>query len=152
MKHIILVCIIILAIKGAQKIAIENPVEKLQYVLDTCGVLNSKVVICQWVHETGIMKSKVYRENHNPFGMKESSRHWDIGTKNGHAEYFHVDHLGKCTIDCYWDAIYDYRDWQRARSWKGGTDEEYMEFLIKKHYAEDPKYIEKLKAYYQIIF
>lgn len=151
-SHIFWVIMTIIALKWAQKKAIDDPVEQLRYVLDTCGVYNSKVVICQWVHETGMMKSKVYKENHNPFGMKESSRHWDIGTLNGHAEYFHVDHTGPCPITCYMDAIYDYRDWQRARGWKGGNDMDYMNFLMQKNYAEDPNYIDRLKTYYQLIF
>jgi len=151
-SHIFWVILTIIALKWAQKKSIDDPVAQLQYVLDTCGVLNSKVVICQWVHETGMMKSRVYRENHNPFGMKESSRHWDIGTLNGHAVYFHVDHIGPCKIDCYMDAIYDYRDWQRARGWYGGDDGDYMNFLVKKNYAEDPNYTDRLKKYYSLIF
>jgi flagellum-specific peptidoglycan hydrolase FlgJ len=152
MKALIYGVLLIAVLKAAQQKTITAPVNKLQYVLDTVGILNSKVVICQWVHETGIMKSKVYRENHNPFGMKESSRHWDIGTLNGHAVYEHFPHDGECNIICYMDAIYDYRDWQRARGWKGGTDEQYYQFLLDKHYAEDTKYIDKLRKYHLLIF
>lgn len=152
MKALFYGVLLVIAIKGAQKISIDRPVDKLQHVLDTVGIKNSRVVICQWVHETGIMKSRVYRENHNPFGMKESSRHWDIGTLNGHALYDHVDHDGECSISCYMEAIYDYRDWQTQRGWKGGTDEEYMNFLVEKHYAEDTSYITRLKKYYTLLF
>lgn len=158
-KHVFFVGLTVFAIKWAQKKAIDDPIAQLQHVLDTVGIYNSRVVICQWIHETGIMKSKVYKENHNPFGMKEARRHiYDpkpyspIGTKNGHAEYFHVDHFGDCTIDCYMDAIYDYRDWQKARGWYGGDDMDYMNFLVKKNYAEDQKYIDRLKKYYSLIY
>lgn len=144
----------ILGVKGLQKkmqYDIRDPVLHMQYILDTVGIKNTRVVLAQWIHETGFMRSKVYLENHNPFGMKESSRHWDIGTKNGHANYPHEPHAGFCALSCYMPAIYDYRDWQRQRGWKGGTDRDYMDFLVDKHYAEDRLYIQKLQFHIQTL-
>lgn len=152
MKSIFIALTIIVALKVGQHKGVQEPVDELLYVLDTAGVKNPKVVACQWFHETGVMKSKIYRENHNPFGMKESRRHWDIGTKNGHANYFHVNHFGRCDVNCYMDAIHDYAEWQKQRGWTGGEDEEYMEFLVLKGYAEDPKYIDRLRGYYYLLF
>lgn len=148
MKAIIFVILFILGLKGLQKEAqyrSKDSIQQIKYILDTIGIQNPTVVLAQWVHETAFMDSKVCRENHNLFGMKESSRHWDIGTKNGHANYMHELHQGACVLSCYMPSIYDYRDWQIQMGWKGGSDEDYMKFLVRKHYAEDQYYIEKLK-------
>lgn len=110
------------------------------------------IVVAQMAHETGIFKSKVFKENHNPFGMKHNSRGYSLSTKNGHAFYPHTKHLGHCTWNCYSYAFRDYKEWQdRFVPDTISTAESYLIALQKKGYAEDPKYIERVLPYYYIL-
>jgi len=109
------------------------------------GIQCPDVVIAQIIIETGYLTSKIYRENNNLFGMKESSRKWDIGSQYEHALYPSKAH-----------SLLDYREWQQERS-KGRiftTNEEYIYFLghlFKRkdgtwaRYAEDRKYEDKIR-------
>lgn len=95
----------------------------------------SNVVLAQTIHETGYYTSKVFKENNNPFGMKHNGRGYSLGTKNGHAYYKTIE-----------DAVKDYAEWQLRYCPKSiNTTEEYLQWLEKWGYAEDPHYIEKLR-------
>lgn len=165
MKLILKALVLVLAIKGWQRLGqleferkVDNSLYRYEFYLDTMGVAFPKVAICQNVLETGTFSSKVYRENHNPFGMKESSRLFDIGTKNGHANYPHTKHEGSCTISCYRPAIKDYAAWQKVFKVEQNckSDEEYIEYLQHlpggRQYAEDPQYCKKLLKIYHTIW
>ncbi len=109
------------------------------------GIQCPDVVVAQIIIETGYLSSKIYKENNNLFGMKESRRKWDIGSQYGHALYPSKAH-----------SLLDYREWQQERS-KGRifkTNEEYIYFLghlfqrddgTWARYAEDRTYEDKIR-------
>lgn len=126
--------------------------------LNDNGIRFAEVVVAQIVHETGWFTSVVYKENNNCFGMKENELKWNrkkicVGTKNGHAAY-------KSRLD----SIKNYRVYQNrmlALASKQGrtphTNEDYMALLEDlphlrgKRYAEDLKYIEKLRMQMSVL-
>lgn len=129
----------------------DDPLEKI-------GIKFPNVVRAQIALETRWLTSKIYRKNHNLFGMKASSRDWDCGNQFGHANYNCEDpNRTYPEIPSRLRSLYDYRDWQRmrfAQAVKKGmkiptTEEEYIYFL--QHlpgggaYAEDPLYPSKLR-------
>lgn len=125
--------------------------------LDSLGVVYPEVVLAQALHETNMFRSQICKENKNLFGMKQSSRDYDIGVNRGHAKYAHKQHKGKCNMVCYLPSILDYRDWQRQMMPldKIKTRDEYIYYL--QHlpngmaYAEDKKYPERLRFYLKLM-
>lgn len=116
------------------------------------GIRFPELVLAQAVHETGIFKSKVFKENHNLFGMKYNSRGYAYTTKNGHAFYPHISHSGPCGWECYNLSLKDYKAWQdRFVPDTVTTVESYMAALQRKGYAEDPKYIPKVLSWYYFL-
>jgi hypothetical protein len=96
------------------------------------NVQEPDVVIRQMKHETGHFKSRFCTECNNLFGMRKSRNRetTTIGEDNHMAVY-------KTWID----SIRDYSLWQ-AKYYKGG---DYYDFLKRHGYAEDKKYISKLR-------
>jgi len=152
MKNIILVLFIITGLKLLQKppdgeqlktkieVAEKKKIDRAIEIMEEMGIRFPRIVFCQMVLETGSFSSAIYKFNHNPFGMKESSRNWDSGSQKGHA-YYHSLH----------EAMMDYADWQKSwsRSRQAKTEEEYLAFLNNLNgkglrYAEDPLYTDKL--------
>jgi hypothetical protein len=103
-----------------------------QYVLDS-GIEFPDIVIAQAIQES-TFKSEIFKENNNPFGMKEAkSRNTTaIGTNRNHAKY-----------KDWRFAVQDYALFQSAYTRKIKTREQYFNYL--KHYAEDENYERKLK-------
>lgn len=139
------------------KVAVRNGKEKLLYILDSLGIQYPEVVLAQAIHETGRFSSKIYKENHNMFGMKASRRSYDCGNHLGHAMYSHKPHTGDCNYECYISSMLDYRDWQRANIPldKITTNWEYLNALQNLSngcsYAEDREYIPKVQKYVLLI-
>lgn len=153
MKNIILVLFIIVGLKLTQQKPIsgeqlktrierseKKKIDRVIEIMEEIGIRFPRIVFCQMVLETGSFSSSIYRFNHNPFGMKESSRNWDSGSQKGHA-YYHSLH----------EAMMDYADWQKSwsRSRQAKTEKEYLAFLNDLNgkglrYAEDPLYTDKL--------
>jgi flagellum-specific peptidoglycan hydrolase FlgJ len=135
----------------------QNAIDVWLDILTEEGVLFPGVALAQIMLETGVWSSKIYKENHNMFGMKASSRNFHIGSKHGHANYPHNPHSGSCKIECYLPSIKDYAAWQRQMigNRKIETNEEYLHFLDNlpgnRRYAEDPAYTRKLRKYLNII-
>jgi hypothetical protein len=105
-----------------------------------------EVVYAQILHETGMLKSSIYKECNNLVGMKNAVyRHWDIGTCRGHALY-------RSKSDCLRDYA-EYQDKYLTNYEKCVikrdiiTNEEYIEFLVYMKYAEDSSYSKKLQPY-----
>ena len=86
--------------------------------------------------ETGYWGSKIFKENHNLFGMKQANVRINtaVGTQNNHAYY-----------ETWMESIYDYAFYQCR--YLGGirTEAEYYAYLGKS-YAEDKDYVKVLKS------
>lgn len=123
--------------------AIKRASTTYEKLTEKLGIQCPRVVVAQICLETNYLTSRIYKENNNLFGMKESSRNWDVGSNLGHAKYISPAH-----------SLLDYRDWQKqmARGRVFKTDEEYIQFLgclFKDkngcvRYAEDKEYEKKL--------
>ena len=98
-------------------------VEQVRQELQRQGVPHHEIVLAQARHETGNFKSRLCRENKNLFGMKKGKRY---------ARYAH-----------WKESIRDYKERISSR-YQGGN---YYAFLQKIGYAQDPKYISKLKRF-----
>jgi replicative DNA helicase len=98
-------------------------------------IASSITGIPMWWLETGNFKSKIFRENHNLFGMKEAKSRVKLalGTKHGHAHYA-----------TWLESLYDYAFYQCRYLGKINNETDYYNYLGKT-YAEDPDYIDKLK-------
>ena len=104
-------------------------------LMEKLGIVHADIVMAQAKLETGNFTSKVFKENHNLFGMKlPKSRSTNaLGEKNDHAYYISWVH-----------SIRDYKLWQDRVVAKYKTRRAYLKYLSE-NYAEDKKYIYKLK-------
>jgi uncharacterized FlgJ-related protein len=109
--------------------------EKLIELLIKLKVKFPHIVLAQARLETGKYKSKIFRENHNLFGMKEASRRINtaVGTQYNHAYYEH-----------WRESVYDYAFYQ-CRYFGSVTNESQYISSLGQSYAEDPEYVQKLK-------
>lgn len=100
-----------------------------------------EIVIRQAIVETGHFKSRIFKENHNLFGMKvpynRKKSKGLIGKHRGHAKY-----------KCWQASVEDYSIWQKYMINKGyldtTTEQAYL-LSLDNMYAEDPNYIHLLK-------
>ena len=104
-------------------------------LMNQIGIAYPDVVLAQSRLETGNFTSKVFKENNNLFGMKlpRVRSTTAIGEQNNHASYIRWQH-----------SVADYKLWQDEVIKKYRTKRAYLRYLSK-HYAEDKKYIHKLK-------
>ena len=93
------------------------------------------IVLAQAKIETGNFRSKIFRENHNLFGMKEAQRRITTaeGTNRNHAFYNH-----------WRESVYDYAFYQCRYLSKLDSEEDYFEYLGAS-YAEATNYVKMLK-------
>ncbi len=92
----------------------EDAHEKMIIMLDSIGVKYPKVVWHQIILETGWLKSRVYKENNNPFGMKRNLRGYALNPK-GKAKPKKCDCFDWDLHACYpskYEAIQDFIAWQ----------------------------------------
>jgi flagellum-specific peptidoglycan hydrolase FlgJ len=121
--------------------------------LSSIGVKFVRVVVAQLVLETGYLTSKVFKENHNGFGMKMHRRGKAKGIRNGHAYY-----------ESFKDSILDYLVYQqmilrlaKEQGYVIKTDEDYLWLLdhlphcTNCRYAEDPNYVQKLREHMRLL-
>ena len=110
--------------------------EKFVDELKRLNIKHPHIVMAQSIIETGHWGSKVFKENHNLFGMKQANVRINtaIGTQNNHAYY-----------ETWMESIYDYAFYQCR--YLGGirTEAEYYAYLGKS-YAEDKNYVKVLKS------
>ena len=99
------------------------------------GIAFPDVVMAQAKLETGNFTSKVFDENHNLFGMKLARQRETtaIGEQYSHARYINWE-----------QSLSDYKLWQDKFIHKTKTRRAYLAYLSK-NYAQDKKYIHKLK-------
>lgn len=117
MKKILLFVLLISLTCSAQT------VEQVRQELKRQGVPHHEIVLAQARHETGNFKSRLCKVNKNLFGIKHGGRY---------ARYAH-----------WKESIKDYKERISSR-YQGGN---YYAFLQRIGYAQDPKYIAKLKRF-----
>lgn len=109
--------------------------ERLIEEINKMNFQRPSIILAQAKLETGHFKSKLFKENHNLFGMKKpwSRATTALGEKNGHA-YYHN----------WRDSLIDYALYQSRYVKAGITETEYLTQL-NDTYATDPSYHVKLK-------
>lgn len=109
--------------------------EKFADLLKKLKIKYPEIALAQARLETGGYQSRIFRENHNLFGMKEAVRRINTaqGTQYNHAYYEH-----------WRESVYDYAFYQCRYMGQVRSREEYFN-LLSQSYAEDPMYVSKLK-------
>ena len=94
------------------------------------------IILAQSYQETGNFKSTIFLENNNLFGMKEAKLRSNLakGTNRGHAYY-----------EDWQSSVIDYALYYSTYLSDIKTEGEYFEYL-RQNYAEDPTYVDRLKA------
>jgi hypothetical protein len=110
--------------------------DNLKNLLLELNVRFPHIVLAQARLESGNFKSHMFLENNNIFGMKEAKRRptTNKGTQNGHAYY-----------ENWKDCVIDYAFYQAAYLNSLKTEDQYYQYLSAS-YAEDPKYISKVRS------
>jgi hypothetical protein len=108
--------------------------ENVCFWVDYYNIKNPDIVKSQILLETDFLTSNICIYNHNLFGMKHprAKGRKSLGTFRGHAVY-----------NSYIESIEDYKIWQDRYYKYDKLD--YYTFLKKVGYAEDRRYINKLK-------
>ena len=91
------------------------------------GVVEPEIVLAQAKLETGNYTSDVFIENNNLFGLYDSNNN----------EYY--------KFNSWEESVKAYKDLVQSKLQK---NEDYYQFLVRIGYAEDPKYIKKVKSMY----
>lgn len=93
------------------------------------------ITLAQAKLESGDFSSRIFKENHNMFGMKEARVRINLakGTQFGHAYY-----------NSWEESILDYSFWYSNYANKCKSETELFQ-LLGKTYAEDTRYVELLK-------
>jgi len=109
--------------------------DQLIEMLSSLNVKYPHIVLAQARIESGGYRSRIFRENHNLFGMKQANRRINTaeGTQYGHAFY-----------QTWRESVYDYAFYQSRYLATATSEEEYF-YILGQSYAEDPKYIGKLR-------
>jgi len=109
--------------------------ENLIQMLKDLHVRFPSIVLAQSILETGHWTSKMYKVNHNLFGMREAYARIRTaqGTRYKHAYY-----------SSWRESVYDYAFYQARYMNKAKTEEQYYAAL-EASYAENPAYVENLK-------
>ena len=109
--------------------------EKFVELLKELNVKFPHIVMAQAMVESGNFTSKIFRENHNLFGMKRARVRVNtaLGTQYGHAYY-----------DSWRSSVFDYAFYQCRYLSTIRNESEYFEYLSQS-YAEDEEYVSKLK-------
>jgi uncharacterized FlgJ-related protein len=108
---------------------------KLIKKLDELNFRFPHIVLAQSILETGHYGSKIFKENHNLFGMKEARVRLNLalGTQHGHAYY-----------DNWEESVMDYALWYSTYAYKCKTEKQLFK-LLDKQYAEAPAYVSSLQ-------
>ena len=109
--------------------------DSLIFILNELNVKFPHIVLAQSIVETGHWTSRIFKENHNLFGMKEAyvRVHTAKGTQHNHAYY-----------ENWIESVYDYAFYQCRYLSSISTEESYFKYLSKS-YAESPTYVQSLK-------
>tara|TARA_R110002060_G_scaffold5219_1_gene8133 strand:- start:1556 stop:2116 length:561 start_codon:yes stop_codon:yes gene_type:complete len=109
-----------------------------EYLIEEINRLNFKfphIVLAQSILETGHYGSKIFKENHNLFGMKEARVRLNLakGTQFGHAYY-----------NNWKESLTDYAFWYSTYAYKCKTEKQLYK-LLDKQYAEADAYVSSLQ-------
>jgi len=105
-------------------------------MLMDCNIKYPHIVLAQAKQESGHFKSRIFKQNHNMFGMKKARQRITSAQdeKKGHAFY-------RDWMDC----VYDYAMYQSSVMCNVSNENEYFAKLGAR-YAEDPMYVTRLKT------
>jgi uncharacterized FlgJ-related protein len=126
----------ILIIDEANEFSEEKLIEKIKG-------LNFKfphIILAQSILETGHYGSKIFKENHNLFGMKEARVRLNLaeGTQHGHAYYVNWE-----------ESVMDYALWYSTYAYKCKTEKQLYK-LLDRQYAEASAYVSSLQHVIEI--
>lgn len=109
--------------------------DSLIFILNELNVKFPHIALAQSIVETGHWTSRIFKENHNLFGMKEAyvRVHTAKGTQHNHAYY-----------ENWIESVYDYAFYQCRYLSSISTEESYFKYLSES-YAESPTYVQSLK-------
>lgn len=115
----------------------ERPtIEEIELFLKKTNIRFRDVVMAQIIHETNNLRSSLYIKNNNMFGMKASNR------VRAASE---IDKNGYCVYHNWRESVYDYAFLQMQ--FKGNSKHEYINWLGRIGYAEDPEYLTKISKH-----
>jgi uncharacterized FlgJ-related protein len=111
----------------------ENLVKKIK----SLDIKYPHIVYAQAYIESGNFKSKLFRTNHNLFGMREAKSRINLalGSRRGYAYYRNWE-----------DSVLDYAFYMAYKSKHLGSEDNYYA-MLSKSYAENPDYISVLKNF-----
>lgn len=108
-------------------------------LVENMNIQHPKIVIAQAIIESGFFKSDLFKTNNNLFGMRKAYQRPTVHMPTGiklcftNYSYYYSWHY----------SVYDYALWQTAYA-RNLTENEYLD-VLRKSYAEDEKYISKIK-------
>lgn len=104
-------------------------------MMNEVGIVYPDIVMAQAKIETAHFTSKIFKENHNLFGMKlpEQRSTTAIGEQYNHAEY-----------TSWRQSVIDYKLWQDRVLTKVKSKRAYLRYLSK-YYATDKQYVTLIK-------
>jgi hypothetical protein len=109
--------------------------EALVSYIEELNIKFANIVIAQAKLETANFSSRIFKENNNLFGMKVAKIR---PTTNKGEQYSHA------VFSSWKESVIDYALYQARYLYSLKTEEEYLSYLSQS-YAEDKKYVEKLK-------
>jgi hypothetical protein len=109
--------------------------EALVETLKNCNVKYPYIVLAQAKLESGHFSSKVFKQNHNMFGMRKAHQRITAAESEKNTYAYYRD---------WKDCLYDYAMYQATVLCDVSNEEEYFAKLGAR-YAEDSTYVSKLK-------
>lgn len=104
-------------------------------LLNTCNIKYPYIVLAQAKLESSNFTSKIFKQNHNMFGMRKA--HQRITTAQSEKDTY-------AFYESWTDCVYDYCMYQSSVMCSITNESEYFAKLGER-YAEDPMYVSKLK-------
>jgi len=105
-------------------------------MLMDCNVKYPHIVLAQAKLESGHFTSKIFKQNHNMFGMRKAHQRITSAQDEKDTYAFYRDWM---------DCVYDYAMYQSSVMCSVSNENEYFAKLSTR-YAEDPMYVTRLKA------
>lgn len=123
-KIVYLIVFFVVFLLGVKKCESQT-VREVDSVLKCYGIKHKDIVLKQSILETGWYTSYSCRERKNLFGFRYKGKYLEFKTWEESVAY--------------------YSRWQ-GRHFDNECCDDYYDFLVRRGYAEDPEYVNKLKA------